>query len=450
MAYSAIAKELYQTCFKDEKIRFNFLCDYHSVQINLEAVKKRGLLLAQLLNKVDLLYRDAILQNNKQLLEVFETGVLRNKKNKEIHRDLFLNNFKKKMLIFRMDSTDLEQVTEYHIGLRGLGYLFAFRKIMDIKYGKKGTLNYERLKKSGNTIAAQLKEAEREIIFYKRSNLYDEVNFFLNEILNGDVISMASPVRKIPKKKYCLSGASALSKQRKLLQACPRHLFVGKDEEVPIFWGQLAQKVMFNNYYDLFQKVKEKQLEIYPEPNLLHEQKIASALVWDNEYSNYFSDEEKNLFPRSYIIKDSKKMLFEANQLSLDDILGLSQKKRLFIVKYAGLDLNLNWGSRGVYSLKQMSRKAAGDVIKRALKAYKKYKEPWIIQPDVSVKEEVQYFDIKDYSVKKDNFYKLYRPYFYYLPDQDEVEIIDIAVLFRKYLKVHGKEDVAFGLVDIN
>lgn len=429
-------------------IKMNFLSNYYHYPIaKYEEFRNKGKLLYGILAKANALYKNAILQNDTFMLRLFETGILKNNKIKKVHREFLIEKEDDLPLLFRADSPDFEHFAEFHIGLRGFGYIYALRKIMEKYFGHDELFNYKRLVSFAGMLSAILKKNTNKLTFYKCRHKRDrEVNFFFKELfgqgaMDGDAFSF-----------LLFNQHHSLDLPARNIYISPRDFYkVHVIKSFSMYWKSLIQKYIFNNGHDLIRKYKGRgsgrSVDILPYPNLLHEQKIIMALVRELKFKDNFTEEEIKLFPESYIIKKSSIMGFDERSYSLQDIVEMPRKERRFIVKYAGLDLRINWGGRAVYRLKMLSRKQTERIISNALASYEKYQEPWILQKDISSKTNIEYFDVKNNLLKNADLYKLCRPYYIHLPDNNDVELIDIMVLFRNNFKVHAKEDCAFGLI---
>ena len=435
----------YHLGFTDQnEFGMNFLCDYYSIDFKkYEEVKEKGKLLYDVLCKINNLYRNAVLQNDRDLLQLFETGLLRHPRIRNLHREWFLSRERQMPLFCRADSVDLKQFIEFHIGLKGTGYIYVLRKVME-KYiaRKEGSLfNFARLKALIGILRDNLERDVDKIIFYHFFKNTPDVNFFLNEVFSLKITDMGNPPTVL------FDAGQKSNSPSKQLYIAPRDFYSHFLAYVPVFWNPWLQKLFHNHWYDTILKYSKEKLAVEPPPNLLLEQKIALPLINDARFKDYFTEKEKNIFPESYIIKEGAVFCFDKRKYSLQDLVDMPRAKRSFIVKYAGLDLGINWGGKTVYRIKNESKKRTEKIIKKALLSYEKRKEPWIVQKDISLKENIRYFDSEKQTVKEGSCYRLYRPYFLFLPCENKVDVFDILVLFRDNFKVHAKKDSVIGIV---
>ena len=115
---------------RPECFGMNLLCGYYSIDHSqYERLKRMGELLCGIFKKIYGLYGDAILNNNEEVLNLFETGTLRSKVMRRLHRQMFVRGSGNLPLIFRMDSPDGEHCVDCHVGFRGMGYIYALRNV---------------------------------------------------------------------------------------------------------------------------------------------------------------------------------------------------------------------------------------------------------------------------------------------------------------------------------
>ena len=423
----------------------SFLTSYHYVDNNkYNEILIKGNVLAGLFKKINSLYKAAIKKNQTDLLCLLESGFLHREKAKMLHRELFLDGRENMPLIFRGDTPDLNQFVEFHAGFLGLGLLYAYRDAIEKYWEGAGLFNRSRMDLFNTIIKNALLSNSREVVFLKRPWRDQEISYFIKKIFSGESINM---------KKFCFllfenNGIPNL--QFKQLYTTPIDFYMIRIINKRRFNLDLfIQKFLFNRSYGVMKRSDRKKIVIEPPPNLLYEQKIPMAIVRDEKYRDFFTNEERNLFPETHVIKRDAALHFNGRNYSLSDIIDIPRGKRDFIVKYAGLDPWLNWGSRSVYRLKMISKKQVETLFSSAALSYERFKEPWIIQNDISCKENINYFDIHSLSVKSGEVYKLYRPYFIYRPDKNCIDVLDIFAFFRNNFKVHAGENSVMGLVSV-
>lgn len=429
---------------KKNKVGMNLLCRYHYIPAEeYNELKQRGRVLFQTLDKFNNIYADAIAKEDNELLPLLETGILRSRKIGALHRRMFFNGQRKLPLVFRADSTDLEQFIDFQVGLRGLGYIYALRKIMD-KYFETGPYhNFERLSGLLSVFIKNLKADAQRITFYPMPWNPPEIDYFLKEMFLGG----AARSGRLPKVLFSPERSNG-SVTRQLCVA-PRDFYKHFRMGRSYFWNTWLQKIFLGFLLDAAGKHAGKESEVEPPPNLLLEQKTILALVRDEKFRGYFTRQEKAIFPETYIIRKGLKMQFDGKALTLQDIVDMPRPARSYIIKYAGLDFRINWGGRAVYRIRNLSKASTANIIRKAALSYEKYKEPWVLQKEVSCRENIEYLDTDAKLIKTGKMYKLYRPYFIYMADRNDIELLDIMLIFRDNFKVHAKTDCVIGLASI-
>ena len=430
---------------RPECFGMNLLCGYYSIDHSqYERLKRMGELLCGIFKKIYGLYGDAILNNNEEVLNLFETGTLRSKVMRRLHRQMFVRGSGNLPLIFRMDSPDGEHCVDCHVGFRGMGYIYALRNVAQRYYGVDAFFNNKRQESFVCKLSEFFKSTGGEITLYMRERQHQEVCYFWEQMFGPHGFSKYL-------RRHTLSLCKHLNSFRcRQIHVSSRDFYDSiKFKNTPLAFGLWFQKVVLNDKYDAVLRYLKANADIEPPPILLYEQKIIPAIMYHQRYRDYFSEEERRLFPETYIISKGMRMEFAGNKYSLDDIVNLPAKKRSFIVKYAAMDLNLDWGGQAVYRIKTNSKRWPALLFKKALDSYERNKDPWIIQKDISQKEDIQYFKSSDSSIQKSKYYKLLRPYFIKLPGQDLVEVIDELVLFNGTFKVHAQSNCAVGLVSL-
>ncbi|MFA6217533.1 MAG: hypothetical protein WDL87_07815 [Candidatus Omnitrophota bacterium] len=439
--------------YKDpRRIGMNLLAGYHPLKKEtVDKITRSGFLLYNILNKVNTLYSRAVSKGSNQLTELLETGILRIPEIRDFHRELICSGRRCLPIIFRGDSPDSVQFSEFHAGLRGLGYLWAFRKTMEKTHPPCSTFSFENLHNHLSCFKNRMLPKPAAVcVDEKGYTCAPEIDYLLKELFGNSLIKIRryfSPGIIHNRKPQNLQDLSSFT----LLLISPRRMFWhrGSACKISFKWTPFLQKIIYNSWFEIIQRYKNGTVDIEPAPNIFFEQKVIMALLWHAQYREYFTQEERTIFPESYIIEDNSTYEFDGAQYSIDNIIDMPRRQREFIVKYAGLDLQVNWGGQRVYRLKNLSRQSARRIFTRAIGSYKKHREPWIIQKDISQKKKISFLDTTDNKMRSDNMYTLYRPYYLASPDGKSVELIDILAFFRKFFKVHATNDSVCGLVKI-
>jgi hypothetical protein len=165
-------------------------------------------------------------------------------------------------------------------------------------------------------------------------------------------------------------------------------------------------------------------------PSILFEEKIATVFPFWSKSSQYYRDEIREMFPHTQLITPQGFCLEDGTWTSIDQFCRRSQKQRNYYVKYAGSDLDLNWGSKGVHFLSMYSRVKCEELFGEILKGHhlRKY---WIIQKAHHVNDRAGYFTRDGELLEADLHVKFSG---FYGPDG----LMGILVMLRPFSKVHG------------
>jgi len=173
-------------------------------------------------------------------------------------------------------------------------------------------------------------------------------------------------------------------------------------------------------------------------PTALFEQKVIMSFPFWNKTRDYYSDEIRSLFPYTQIIRPEEIRLENGESLSFEEFCKSSQKERKYYFKYAGCDLALNWGSKGVYFAGSLSGVKCREVLNDIANNYAKRKF-WIIQKGYLTDDLVTFYtrDNKQESVKMHSkFSGFYGP----------SGVMGILVMQRRFHKVHGSENTVVNI----
>jgi len=436
----------------NKTIGLNFIPGYYAIsEGDYESLKKKGQYFCSFICKINNLYKNAIKENDAHLLTLLESGILRHSVYRDQHRRLFTENKIDIPVLFRGDTTNLQEFCEFHVGYRGLGYCCGFRKIWEQYFDLPQNLHYSRLQHVIKKYAADLQQNISKIVFarqYGRKYALKnkEIDLFIQEAFGDSYIKRKKDeITRELKRSRCLSNDNSLP---------IRYLFISpKDPYVLSMthdWISYFNQLLFRRCHNTVNQYLAGAALLEPEPNLLFSQKSITTLPYDERYSDLFTDDERKLFPRTYIIEKDRVYHFKEKKMTLDDIVALPRSKCTYIVKYAGLDLKKHSSGRAVYRLRKKNKKQVIAILEHAVKSYELYKEPWVIQEDISEKENVTYYDINEHEYRNARAYRLFRPFFMYDKKKGSIEIVDIYLTFREHdFCVSLNEDSIFGLADL-
>jgi hypothetical protein len=171
-------------------------------------------------------------------------------------------------------------------------------------------------------------------------------------------------------------------------------------------------------------------------PVLVFDEKIALCLPFLEETQSYFSDAIRDIITYSHPVLDSGFKDTDGRWVTIQEFLQRRPSERNYFLKYAGCDVSVNWGSRSVFRLND--REAAVHIMRAAEDA--KRDRYWLIQPEISEKERIDYFGKADVDVVRERLTAKYSCF--YGPTQ----LIGIRTMHRHHYKVHGQDDTVLGL----
>jgi len=165
-------------------------------------------------------------------------------------------------------------------------------------------------------------------------------------------------------------------------------------------------------------------------PSILFDEKISIVFPFWEKTMKYFGDDIREMFPYTQLITPEGFYLEDGSRMTISQFCRLSQKQRNYFVKYAGSDLDLNWGSKGVHFLGMYSRVKCEELFRALLEGYnlRKY---WIIQKAHPITDKMGYFT-RDKKLVEANLHTKFSGF--YGPDG----LMGILVMLRPFSKVHG------------
>lgn len=175
-----------------------------------------------------------------------------------------------------------------------------------------------------------------------------------------------------------------------------------------------------------------------PPYNVLFAQKATLALPFHPVTRKFFSDQVREMIAYSAVLTPEGFYDEQGKFISIDEFLNRPSKQRRWFLKYSGSDIGMSWGGKSVFRLDST------DARKRIEHALSFGTGRWILQPEVTNKEEVQYVDRGDGKLKHEHMYVKFSTF--YGPDS----VIAIRSMHRKHFKIHGQKDTVIGLVAIN
>ncbi len=201
------------------------------------------------------------------------------------------------------------------------------------------------------------------------------------------------------------------------------------------FLNDLVKFAGVKNLFDLYFTGK---IKIEPPPCLLYDQKVLVILPFEPRSREFFTDEERALFPEAYLIRPDFIPEIEGEKLeSWKDLARLSGSARQWVLKYAGSDSRRRGGAAEVWSLDSKNSSRA-DVVSLMMRALMDWEtgDPWIIQRKVKRKFPITYLGL-DGALHDDEMYARITP-MYNLGD--DPRLIGVTANLRRMWKVHGQK----------
>jgi len=199
-----------------------------------------------------------------------------------------------------------------------------------------------------------------------------------------------------------------------------------------------VQGLVSENLFKIrLEKVNTGRLKFDVPPLLIFDQKMILTLPFLEETKKLFSDDIRNALVYTTVLTDEGFVDEKGRWVKISDFIKRSPSQRKYYLKYGGCDTSINWGSRAVYRLDSNSVR---EIIKKGVVDYK-LGRPWVIQPDVSDKETVSFFDLKTQEIQTQKMTSKYSVF--YGPSG----LMSVRCHHRGHNKVHGQEDSVVGMV---
>ena len=174
-------------------------------------------------------------------------------------------------------------------------------------------------------------------------------------------------------------------------------------------------------------------------PMILFDGKIILALPFWNRTREYYDDQVRDLFPYTQIITPDGFDLPDGPRISLTGFCDIPKGNRKYYIKYAGNDVALNWGSKGVYYAASLSGSKCRGLLRRVEADYGK-KRYWIIQEAHRYPESISVMTRDKTKVDLESYAKFSG---FYGPNG----LMGIMVMHKRFHKVHGSPDTALSIV---
>lgn len=173
-------------------------------------------------------------------------------------------------------------------------------------------------------------------------------------------------------------------------------------------------------------------------PSILFEEKISLIFPFWKKTRDYYTDEIREIFPYADLITPEGFYLEDGTRITPEQFCSLPRAQRNYYIKYAGSDISLNWGSKGVYFAGSLSRTQCGKLFDDIVKGYKA-KKYWIVQKGYS-KNETTSFITRENEIVSEKVHSKFSGF--YGPDG----LMGILIMQRPFYKVHGNPNTIVAL----
>ena len=192
------------------------------------------------------------------------------------------------------------------------------------------------------------------------------------------------------------------------------------------------------NYFNLRLKEETPNFKYDFPPYVLFDQKAPLALPFWKKTRDYFTDEIRSMIIFSSPICGNIIEL-EDGPITIDDFSKQSRSKRRYYLKYAGTDVSINWGSRAVERLSNLSSTKCFELLQQCVLEYGRGKI-WMIQKEISEEQQVTYVN-RSGETKTENLNNKYS--FFY----GAYDLIGAVITHSKKHIVHGQSDSVVNLI---
>lgn len=174
-------------------------------------------------------------------------------------------------------------------------------------------------------------------------------------------------------------------------------------------------------------------------PYMLFDQKAALVLPFWSLTREWFADDIRGLFLFATPLLPAGIELQDGRCIRIEEFSRWSRSQRSYYLKYAGADWTLNYGSKAVYRLSNMSSDACLAFLRQCLSEYERG-HIWLLQQEETQDDEISYLT-RDGSFHADcmraEFGGFYGP----------GGCLGVLVLHKQHYKVHGHEGTVISYV---
>jgi hypothetical protein len=181
------------------------------------------------------------------------------------------------------------------------------------------------------------------------------------------------------------------------------------------------------------------RLTFDPPPHMLFEEKAALVLPFWSLTRDSFSDDIRDLFPFTTPLLPTGIEMPDGACITIEKFARLSRAQRAYYLKYAGSDWTLNWGSRAVYRLSNLSSDACLKFLEQCLDGYERG-QIWLLQREETQDDEIEYLT-RDGHAHQESRRAMFGAF--YGPGG----CLGVLALHSRHNKVHGRADTVLSYV---
>jgi hypothetical protein len=174
-------------------------------------------------------------------------------------------------------------------------------------------------------------------------------------------------------------------------------------------------------------------------PNILFDEKIPLIFPFWEKTRRFYSREIREMFPFTELIRPDGFRLEDDSRITPEEFIDLPRKNRDYYIKYAGSDLALNWGSKGVFYAASLSKTKGKEIFDSIEKDYA-HQKYWIIQKGYARSEEAT-------ALTRENRTEAVQCNSKYSGFYGPNGLMGILVMQRPFYKVHGSKNTIVSIV---
>jgi hypothetical protein len=174
-------------------------------------------------------------------------------------------------------------------------------------------------------------------------------------------------------------------------------------------------------------------------PYMLFDQKASLVLPFWSLTRAWFPEDIRALFPFTTPLLPAGMELPDGQSISIEDFSVWPRSQRSYYIKYAGADWTMNWGSKAVYRLSNMSSAACLDFLRQCLNGYERGRI-WLLQKEETQDDEIDYLT-RDGTVLTQKLRAKFAGFY------GPRGCLGVLAMHSRHNKVHGRPDTILSCV---